>query len=195
MGVTWGPLTWRHLDAAAAEALWTELVDWVEWLRNRYGLTHSVLPACWPNHPVAVEELTALMAAYTAAYQVLVSKDGAVVRYHDLLIGWHRGELWPCLDRLPKVARFGDCQADACNWRPPSQAPLDRELVDRAIDADLADREISETQNVVREATMAHRSETGRAIVDEAAGDGSVLTAGALWDYDPHARVYRRRDS
>ncbi|WP_144300651.1 hypothetical protein [Stackebrandtia nassauensis] len=40
---------------------WSELVDWVAWLHDRYELSvANRLPACWPGHPGLIEELWAL---------------------------------------------------------------------------------------------------------------------------------------
>ncbi|MGI5238639.1 hypothetical protein [Dactylosporangium sp. CA-139066] len=60
-------LRWSQLDRPGATALWLWLIDWVGWLNRRFGLTAD-LPACWPAHPPMVEELTALAAAWHAAY-------------------------------------------------------------------------------------------------------------------------------
>ncbi len=61
------PWTWRELDAAAAEESWDGLTRFVTWLVSRYDLG-DVVPACWWAHGAITEELTALWAAWNAAY-------------------------------------------------------------------------------------------------------------------------------
>ena len=61
------PLRWADLDRPTASALWLWLVAWVGWLADRFPVTADI-PACWPTHPPLVEELTALAAAWHAAY-------------------------------------------------------------------------------------------------------------------------------
>src|ERR1035437_2789780 len=58
-----GPWAWQHLGAAQTRALLKEVRDWVDWLILRYELRGEAetIPPCWFLHPVAVEELTALM--------------------------------------------------------------------------------------------------------------------------------------
>lgn len=94
--------SWRDIDPLAADKLRRELADWVGWLRGRYAPVGRTIPGCWAEHPVAVEELTALMAAWRNAYH---GSDLAT----DALITWHDRSLWPCIDRLPKVAGLGAC--------------------------------------------------------------------------------------
>ena len=91
-----GPWTWRHLTEHQRETLTAELSEWVDWLRERYqlGATRHQIPTCWAEHPVAVEELTALMVAWKAAY------TGKTRSPSDSLIAWHDRWLWPCLARL-----------------------------------------------------------------------------------------------
>jgi len=53
----------HDLDATTRDQTWTELVDWVIWLHDRYELSvEERLPDCWPRHPGLVEELAALKA-------------------------------------------------------------------------------------------------------------------------------------
>ena len=108
--------SWAHLDADAAAQLWDELVDFVCWLDDRY-LRHQSGPslrlkACWYRHPVAVEELTALLAAWQAVYcppgddpetePVNNSPSGALVRWHEYL--------WTTLQRLRDYAGWNECE-------------------------------------------------------------------------------------
>ena len=91
-----GPWAWQHLGAAQTRALLKELRDWVDWLIRRYELRGEAetIPPCWFLHPVAVEELTALMVAWTAAYS---QKE---IAPSEALAGWHDRWLWPTLHRL-----------------------------------------------------------------------------------------------
>ena len=91
-----GPWAWRHLGPSQTRALFIELRDWVDWLITRYELRGEAetIPGCWFRHPVAVEELTALMVAWKAAY---APKESSPT---DSLINWHDRWLWPTLARL-----------------------------------------------------------------------------------------------
>jgi hypothetical protein len=91
-----GPWAWRHLGAAQTCALLKELRDWVDWLILRYELRGEAetIPPCWFLHPVAVEELTALMVGWKAAYSQKETTPS------DALSGWHDHGLWPTLARL-----------------------------------------------------------------------------------------------
>jgi len=93
---TGGPWTWRSMSEPQQQSLMTELRGWVDWLVERYrlGATRHQIPPCWAEHPVAVEELTALMVAWKAAY---ANRNRGP---SDDLIGWHDRWLWPCLTRL-----------------------------------------------------------------------------------------------
>lgn len=182
-----GPLNWRYLDAVEAAALWDELIDWVEWLRDRYGLTNSRLPGCWPNHPVAVEELTALMAGHTASYQRLTTPKGLVVRYHDQMIVWHRLEMWSCLERIRTHGAIGECTADQCKARPRRPPPL-TDTVRETIAQDLRGRTVPTDVTVLDEVVMAELIERGEAVDD----DDGVNFAGSVWTYDQRSRRFRR---
>jgi hypothetical protein len=91
-----GPWSWRHLGPSQTRALFTELRDWVNWLITRYQLRGEAetIPPCWFLHPVAVEELTALMVAWRAAYS---QKE---IAPSDALVNWHDRWMWPTLHRL-----------------------------------------------------------------------------------------------
>jgi hypothetical protein len=105
-----GRWAWRHLTGAQAEALLAELTDWVGWLIERYSLSASryQIPPCWADHPIAVEELTALMIAWKAAYA------GPSTAPREDLIAWHDRWLWPCLTRLNEHLQvWNACRAGA----------------------------------------------------------------------------------
>lgn len=97
---------WRTVTGQDRTHLWDELVEWVDWFNGRYGTSgpRNAVPPCWPLHPVAVEELTGLMLAWTAAHTV-TGPSAEVVAWHDR---W----LWPCLDRLrTRQGGFEHCTA------------------------------------------------------------------------------------
>ena len=105
-----GPWSWRHLGPSQTRALFTELRDWVDWLITRYELRGEAetIPPCWFLHPVAVEELTALMVAWKSAYSQTVTAPS------DALVNWHDRWLWPCLHRLNVQLRvWGKCTGGA----------------------------------------------------------------------------------
>ena len=100
-----GPWSWRQLGPSQTRALFTELRDWVDWLIARYELRGEAetIPPCWFLHPVAVEELTALMVDWRAGY----SQKGTAPS--DALAGRHDRWLWPTLHRL----EAGSCRVRA----------------------------------------------------------------------------------
>lgn len=87
------PLRWRDLDRDAAAQTWAWLIDWVGWFTDRYQLAEEI-PACWPQHPPLVEELTALAGAWHACYDDTAHRDGPLLwherltRARDRLRGW-----------------------------------------------------------------------------------------------------------
>jgi hypothetical protein len=78
-----GPLRWADLDRAQASTTWIWLINWVGWLTTRYQLDEE-LPHCWARHPPLVEELTALAAAWHAAYDNAAPAD-APLRWLEAL--------------------------------------------------------------------------------------------------------------
>lgn len=103
-----GRWTWCYLSAADAETLMVELADWVEWLVDRYQLYEDrhAIEACWAEHPVAVEELTALMVAWKAEFGAEVRKPSAGP------ISWHANWLWPTLERVNIVSGTRSCRTN-----------------------------------------------------------------------------------
>jgi hypothetical protein len=73
---------WRGLGPHAEAELWSQLHDWVPWLRERYPLAKR-LPPCWHEHPELVEEITALWLAWQAAYQARNASLTAPADWHD----------------------------------------------------------------------------------------------------------------
>jgi hypothetical protein len=73
---------WRNVGPAGAEALWSELRDWVGWIRHRYPLARRI-PECCAEHPEVVEEFTALWLAWQAAYVERDASLTAAAEWHD----------------------------------------------------------------------------------------------------------------
>jgi len=113
-----GRWAWRHLAGPQARVLFAELRDWVDWLITRYELRGEAetIPPCWFGHPVAVEELTALMVAWKAAYSQTATAPS------DALTTWHDRCLWPTLHRLNiQLHVWGKCTGG--NHTEPRPAP------------------------------------------------------------------------
>lgn len=97
--------SWHHARAEDRTRLWAELRSFVDWLVDRYQPTGELrIPPCWYRHPVAVEELTALMVAWRGAYC-------GSHRPSERLLSWHQNCLWPTLERLGRRARWTQCGA------------------------------------------------------------------------------------
>lgn len=109
-----GPWGWRYLNRDQARVLAEELRDWVDWLIARYRLTN--IPPCWFEHGDFVEELTALMVAWKAAYNPKVHLP------NDNPIAWHDRWFRPCMERL----KAASCVTE---HRPTKAAPLATDLV------------------------------------------------------------------
>jgi len=117
-----GPWAWRHLTGSQTRALLTQLRDWVDWLITRYELRGEAetIPTCWFGHPVAVEELTALMVAWKAAYSQTATAPS------DALAGWHDRWLWPTLHRLNiQLHVWGKCTGGAHTESRPAPPVTD----------------------------------------------------------------------
>ena len=115
-----GPYYWAALDHDEAVKLWDKLGKFVTWLDGRY-LTNLAdpsyrLPECWYRHPIAVEELTALMVAHRAAYDTRSAKASSA------LVDWHQRALWPTLDSLKLRAGLAGCR-DRSEHREPHAGP------------------------------------------------------------------------
>src|SRR5207302_5493362 len=90
------PWNWRGLDNEQAGDLWDELMAWVSWLVRRYALSEEI-PACWWAHGAMVEELTALRAAWLAAFEEPTATMEDPLTWHQnfaetllRLAGWDR---------------------------------------------------------------------------------------------------------
>ncbi|MDJ0396178.1 hypothetical protein QMK17_22935 [Rhodococcus sp. G-MC3] len=122
--------TWRYLDSEQSRQLWADLIDWTTWIRGRYELDTKI-PPCWYRHSPVVEELTALMAAWTDAYY---RGD----EYRDDLTAWHTQWFWPVIHRLQAVTDFENCTHTRCEHRSTPPTTLDG--LDDFVAADIAGR-------------------------------------------------------
>ncbi|AGT95324.1 hypothetical protein BS297_30715 [Rhodococcus erythropolis] len=104
---------WKDLDGEQAAELWAELIAWVSWFRRRYSVTGSdaVIPPCWYRHPVAVEELTALMVSHQSAY-TLDEPGSELSAFH---VQW----LWLTLRGLAERAGYKRCTDVKCSFKAP----------------------------------------------------------------------------
>lgn len=100
------PYCWRHVSAAEARGLWVRLREWVDWVNARYFSSswESIRP-CWFRHPAAVEELTALWAAWESAYRASDEGEG----FSDAALWWHE-KLHAVVHRLWEE-QFAECKA------------------------------------------------------------------------------------
>ena len=81
------PYCWKHVSASEAHGLWIRLREWVDWVNGWYFASswESISP-CWFRYPAVVEEqLTALWAAWEAAYRASGEGEG----FSDAALWWH----------------------------------------------------------------------------------------------------------
>jgi hypothetical protein len=147
--------TWRYLEDEELARLWDELTDWVWWLRDRYEL-EAELPSCWFRHGPVVEELTAAMSAWTAAYTD--GGDGST------LSTWHSQTLWPLVDRLGHTRYFRGCSTDSCSHSSGlMHAPDGTEALMTVDPVPAEDSELAVVVRILGEAEMSDAEATGRA--------------------------------
>ena len=103
---TYVPYCWRHVSATEARGLWVRLREWVDWVNGRYFASswESIRP-CWFRHTAAVEELTALWAAWESAYRAADNGEG----FSDAALWWHE-KLHAVVHRLWDE-QFAECKA------------------------------------------------------------------------------------
>jgi hypothetical protein len=104
--VAYVPYCWKHVSASEARGLWVRLREWVDWVNARYFSSswESIRP-CWFRHPAAVEELTALWAAWESAYRASDEGEG----FSDAALWWHE-KLHTVVHRLWDE-QFAECKA------------------------------------------------------------------------------------
>ncbi len=122
---------WRYLDAGKAQALWVQVEEFAAWLQATYLDEPHItvnLPKCWREHPSLVEELTALMLAWQAAYTDGESEPNADPAYwHERYLPDFLSRLHPahqlCLDRHhpPNTGSIGPAEPEAYKaFLPPN---------------------------------------------------------------------------
>jgi hypothetical protein len=124
------PCNWAALDAEQAGEQWSLLVDWCDWLRDRYQL-HEQIPACWYAHAPLCEELSALRTAWIGSY---LDPQGRL----DEPLRWHE-QLHSTVERLRGWDRRG-CADGVHRPDQPLQNDTDQSHRERTIHADLAAR-------------------------------------------------------
>jgi hypothetical protein len=78
------PWTWTKLSIDEARGSWQAVTEFVAWLVQRFDLG-DVIPPCWWAHGAMVEELTALWAAWSGAYQHPDAGPDAPIEWLDHL--------------------------------------------------------------------------------------------------------------
>ena len=101
---------WHALSPQERRREWRALVDWVEWLHDRYELGVSDrLPDCWPQHPGLIEELRALKAWREQIY-TSPNPSGQAAR------AWHG-------DLRALIAAAGSHYSTGCRARTDHRTP------------------------------------------------------------------------
>lgn len=127
-------VNWRALTRDEAKAEWAQLGQWVHWLVNRYQLTMSQVPACWPAHGALVEELSALRTAWVASYE-------ADTRSPIAGIEWHQ-QFDHCRSRMTQWTKAvaGGCDGGKSH-KPEGAAPPDPAVFATFVAPDLEGRQ------------------------------------------------------
>jgi hypothetical protein len=130
------PVNWAHLDTEQASAQWSLLVEWSDWLRDRYQL-HERVPSCWYAHGPLIEELSALRSAWVGTF---LDPQGRL----DDPVHWHE-QLERTLERIRAWDRTG-CAAGTHRSDQLLRDDTDISHRERAIHADLTGREAFESE-------------------------------------------------
>ena len=94
---------WRYASPAQKKRLWVQLREWVDWANTTLCSNKwRYIRPCWFRHPAAVEELTALWAAWEAAYRTGEAEftDAAAYfhdRFHTVVHRLWDGEFSECI--------------------------------------------------------------------------------------------------
>lgn len=125
---------WTFLPRDQAAQLWRELRWFVDHLITRYPLSSDVsVPPCWYRHTVAVDELTALYAAWRQAF---CSGD----QPSDEMTAWHNRWLWPTLHTLHSHADWKECKAQRQHVAPAARQDRTDDDFDDFVARDLSER-------------------------------------------------------
>jgi hypothetical protein len=77
-------VNWAALSSDEAAEHWVLLVDWTDWLLDRYQL-EEWLPGCWYAHGPLLEEVSALRTPWIGAYLDPQARLDEPARWHELL--------------------------------------------------------------------------------------------------------------
>lgn len=95
--------SWYHITGVQRRKLWEDLVDFVAWVNGRYFIHHKgkqIVP-CWYQHPVVVEELTGLWAAWWDATHNAKKPNTKMAEFH-------RRYFWPTMEQIWKELKSCD---------------------------------------------------------------------------------------
>lgn len=95
--------SWAHITGVQRRELWEDLIDFVAWVNARYFIHHkgSQIVPCWYQHPVVVEELTGLWAAWWDATHNAKKPNTKMVEFH-------RRYFWPTMEQIWKELKSCD---------------------------------------------------------------------------------------
>lgn len=125
---------WATMDADTAAEAWAALWSWVgEVLQTRYPQSRAALMPCWYQHPDVVEELTALMAAWSRAFALPDSAPPAAIEWLDR---WLPGVLRRVPEYLQRCRNRG-----AHEQQITDVVAVDLDAFDDWVQADLYERE------------------------------------------------------
>lgn len=124
------PWSWKKLNRKAAYQSWDAVGEFVEWLVKRFDLG-DVIPPCWWAHGAIVEELTALWAAWLAAYDHDEAEASAPIEWME--------HLATCRGRLVEWDRMG-CAQRGHREGSPAAWTIDTAAFAAFVDVDLASR-------------------------------------------------------
>lgn len=99
------PAPWWCVSEAEGRPMLAELRSWVDFTTTHYPAYMARLPACWPNHPEAVWELSTLKAEWERVYGDEDNRDLAGALW------WHERWLPGVIARLGKAIT---CDLSGC---------------------------------------------------------------------------------
>lgn len=116
-----GPVNWRTVSSADAQAQWSALRDWVDWFRAEFGYDHRVVPPCWYRHRALVHLLAALRDHWRVAYDPLNTAAGAAEWHRSLMQLETRLRDWAARTGCTSAAHRPDVVAtypdDSATWQ------------------------------------------------------------------------------
>lgn len=98
------PINWHILRSHEAEQEWLDLNQWVNQLRETYGLPSSVVPPFWYRHPELVWELSALHTHWLCSFDPEQDGSGPIAWHTDFAAARDRLREWvtTCGTRLDR---------------------------------------------------------------------------------------------